>query len=179
MGHRPDSTLYHRNIVFGMLTVGMTNQQVAQHFQACEFMMSSLRTKFRRTVSFKSLHHTDTPRYPTRKETLTMWRHPDVIGFLAAQDYRFLLCFRACLFIDALWSPAEKGLTSRLSFVMSNCEVVTFPLVSWDRCGAWLYWFFFLLWYGIPRELEFVTKQFKVVYTTTLTSPIRSCPFNP
>ena len=37
----------------------------------------------------------------------------------------FLLCFRERLFIDALWSPAEKGLTSRPSFVMSNCEVVT------------------------------------------------------
>ena len=24
---------------------------------------------------------------------------------------------------------------------MSTCEVVTFPLVSWVRCGAWLYWF--------------------------------------
>ena len=39
-----------------------------------------------------------------------------------------------CLFIDALWSPAGKGLTSLLSFVMSNCEVVTFPLVFWVRC---------------------------------------------
>ena len=48
----------------------------------------------------------------------------------------FLLCFRALMSIDALWSPAEKGLTSWLSFVMSNCEVVTFPLVSWVRCGA-------------------------------------------
>ena len=48
----------------------------------------------------------------------------------------FLLCFRARLFIDALWIPAGKGLTSLLSFVMSNCEVVTFPLVSWVRCGA-------------------------------------------
>ena len=46
------------------------------------------------------------------------------------------LCFHACLFVDALWSPAGKGLTSWLSFVMSNCEVVTFPLVSWVRCGA-------------------------------------------
>ena len=36
----------------------------------------------------------------------------------------------SCLFIDALWSPAGKGLTSWLSFVMSNCEVVTFPLIS-------------------------------------------------
>ena len=40
------------------------------------------------------------------------------------------------LFIDALWSPAGKGMTFWLSFVMSNCEVVTFPLVSWVRCGA-------------------------------------------
>ena len=42
----------------------------------------------------------------------------------------FLLCFRARLFVDVLWPPAGKGLTSWLSFVMSNCEVVTFPLVS-------------------------------------------------
>ena len=48
----------------------------------------------------------------------------------------FLLCFCARLFIDALWSPAGKGLTSWLSFVLSNCEVVTFRLVSWVRCGA-------------------------------------------
>ena len=41
-----------------------------------------------------------------------------------------LLFFRARLFIDALCSPAGKGLTSWLSFVMSNCECVTFPLVS-------------------------------------------------
>ena len=53
----------------------------------------------------------------------------------------FLLCFRARLFIDALWSPAGKGLPSWLSFVMSNCEVVTFQLVSWVKYGAWLYWF--------------------------------------
>ena len=38
----------------------------------------------------------------------------------------YLLCFCARLSIDALCSPAGKGLTSWLSFVMSNCEVVTF-----------------------------------------------------
>ena len=47
-----------------------------------------------------------------------------------------LLCFRARQFIDALWAPAGEGLTSWFSLVMSNCEVVTFPLVSWVRCGA-------------------------------------------
>ena len=52
-----------------------------------------------------------------------------------------LLCFRARLFIDALWSPAGKGQTSWLSFVMSNFEFVTFPLVSWVRYGTRLYRF--------------------------------------
>ena len=47
-----------------------------------------------------------------------------------------LLCFRVGQFIDVLGSPAGKGLTSWLSFVMSNYEVVTFQLVSWVRCGA-------------------------------------------
>ena len=32
--------------------------------------------------------------------------------------------------VCALWSPARKGLTSWLSFVVSNCEFVTFLLVS-------------------------------------------------
>ena len=48
----------------------------------------------------------------------------------------FVLCFLClctCLVICALWSPAGKGLTSWLSFVVSNCEFVTFPLVSWVR----------------------------------------------
>ena len=55
-----------------------------------------------------------------------------------------LLCFFCLVFampfcasvICALWSPAGKGLTSWLSFVVSNCEFVTFPLVSWVRCGT-------------------------------------------
>ena len=40
-----------------------------------------------------------------------------------------LLCLCVSLFICALWSPAGKGQTSWLSFVVSNCEFVTFPLV--------------------------------------------------
>ena len=48
----------------------------------------------------------------------------------------FLLRFHANLFINALWSPTGKELTSCFSLVIYNCEVVTFPLVSWVRCGA-------------------------------------------
>ena len=40
----------------------------------------------------------------------------------------FWLCVRVRLFVDALCSPAGKGLTFWLSFVMSNCEVATYPL---------------------------------------------------
>ena len=49
-----------------------------------------------------------------------------------------LSCFvmlYARLFVIALWSTAGKGLTFWLLFVMSDCDV-TFPLVSWARCGA-------------------------------------------
>ena len=58
-----------------------------------------------------------------------------------------LLCLCARLFICALWSPAGKELTSWLSFVVSNCEFVTFPLVSYwivstsDLC-TYLLWNF-------------------------------------
>ena len=47
-----------------------------------------------------------------------------------------LLCLCARLFICALWSPAGKGLTFWLSFVVSDYVFVTFPLVSWVRCGT-------------------------------------------
>ena len=46
-------------------------------------------------------------------------------------DHLCYLCFVFVmllrLFIAALWSPAGKGLTSWLSFVMFNCVSVTFP----------------------------------------------------
>ena len=46
-----------------------------------------------------------------------------------------VLCLCERLFICALWSPSGKGLISWLSFVVSNSKFVTFPLVSWVRCG--------------------------------------------
>ena len=73
---------------------------------------------------------------------VTCWERADLLAVVFIVFCHFPKCvlihlwFCAHLFIDALWSPAGKGLTSWLSFVMSNCEVVTFPLVSWVRCGA-------------------------------------------
>ena len=36
----------------------------------------------------------------------------------------------------SLISPTGKGLASWLLFVVSHCKFVTFPLVSWVRCGT-------------------------------------------
>ena len=55
-----------------------------------------------------------------------------------------LLCFLCLVFAMhlsayvymAVWSIAGKGLTAWLSFVVSICEFVTFPLVSWVRYGT-------------------------------------------
>ena len=66
---------------------------------------------------------------------------------LVMVEWLFLAVPRGCLqFVSVvfpdhthllfLWSPAGKGLTSWLSFVVSNCYLVTFPLVSWVRCGT-------------------------------------------
>ena len=52
----------------------------------------------------------------------------------------FLFClvfamFCARLFICALWSPSERA--DLLALVCGVfCEFVTFPLVSWVRCGT-------------------------------------------
>ena len=43
------------------------------------------------------------------------------------------------LFMCALWSPAGKGLTSWLSFVLYNCEFITLSLASWVKYGTGLY----------------------------------------
>ena len=72
------------------------------------------------------------------------------------------LCFRARLFIDALWSHAGKGLTSWLSFVMSNCEVVTLTLVSCVRCGAYLYRFLIFALFLTLLGARFVLLDFVI-----------------
>ena len=58
----------------------------------------------------------------------------DLLYFFFCIAFDMPVC--VCLFICACWSPAGKGLTSWLPFVVSNCEFVTFPLVSWSRCGT-------------------------------------------
>ena len=75
------------------------------------------------------------------------------------------------LFTDALWSPAGEKLTYWLTFVISNCEVVTFPLVSWVRCGACLYrCLIFALFLTLILALRFL-----VIITGSLVNKIGPC----
>ena len=70
-----------------------------------------------------------------------------------------LLCLCACLFIYSLWSPAGKGLTSWLSFVVS---IVSLSLSHWyPGTGVVLDCFYscslhpYLLWDGgIPHTIS-------------------------
>ena len=61
------------------------------------------------------------------------------------------------LFIAALWSPAGKGLTSWLLFVMLIVILLLSHLVSCDRCGTWLYPFLIL---AVFLTLLYIRKLF-------------------
>ena len=57
------------------------------------------------------------------------------------------VCYAFCLFICALWSTAGKGLTSWLSFLVSNCEFVTL--------GQVWYFFIIIIYYFISETYTF------------------------
>ena len=69
-----------------------------------------------------------------------------------------LYCTSVCWCRVVTWERADLW----LSLVMSNSDIVTFPMVSWVRCGAWLYRFlvfalfltmrFLAMWYVQPAE---------------------------
>ena len=73
----------------------------------------------------------------------------------------FLLCFCAHLFIGALWSPAGKGLTSWLWFVMSNCEDVNSIVIL---CP--------LSYFNMFKMASFLEKLKRIAHTLTLNMPI-------
>ena len=57
--------------------------------------------------------------------------------FLSCVCYAFV---RVCLYVPC-GHLLGMGLTPWLSYVVSNCEFNTFPLVPWVRCGTRLYRF--------------------------------------
>ena len=68
---------------------------------------------------------------------LTLPRRYFVCGSFVFVCLLFLMLSR--LFIAALWSPTGIGLTSQLLSVMFIVFLLLYHLVSWVRCGAWLY----------------------------------------
>ena len=74
-----------------------------------------------------------------------------------------LLCLCARLLICALWSPAGKGLTSWLSFVVSNCEFVTFPFCILGQ-----------VWYLIVSNLYLCTRIYFLSYLNKVIDTINS-----
>ena len=70
------------------------------------------------------------------KAVLLLW-----IFYVFVLSYVCYVFVSVCLYV-LCGHLLGKGLTtSWLSFVVSNCEFVTFPLVSWVRCGTSLYRF--------------------------------------
>ena len=49
----------------------------------------------------------------------------------------FVLQVFVMLSCASVFFMAGKGLSSWLSFVISNSDFVAFPLISWVRCGTW------------------------------------------
>ena len=77
-------------------------------------------------------------------------------------DHLCYLCLLSRLFITTPWSPAGKGLTSWLLFVMFNCTFVTFP------CGILGQVLYFIVL--IPnRPLSYFENELKF-YTSGLDS---------
>ena len=66
-----------------------------------------------------------------------------------------------CLFIAALWSPAVKGLTSWLLFVMFNCFFTLSHVVSWVRCGT-------IILYSFNSCVLLILTPFILQYTNTV-----------
>ena len=66
-------------------------------------------------------------------------------------DLLFFLCLvfpmLLRLFIAALWSPAWKGLTSRLLLVMFIVFLLLSHVVSWVRCDTKLYLFLIFVYF--------------------------------
>ena len=63
------------------------------------------------------------------------WPEIEHVALLFFSVLRLLCLCAFCLYVS--FGHLLEGLSSLLSFVVSNYEFVTFPLVSWVRCGTY------------------------------------------
>ena len=97
------------------------------------------------------------------------WFSPPVKYFLLTVPRRYFFCGSfvfLCLvflmllrfFIAALWLPAGKGLASWLLLVMFIVCLLLSHVVSWVRCGTWLYRFLILPSFLLLQKRNSVSK---------------------
>ena len=106
------------------------------------------------------------------------WFKPSSKIFLLTVPIQYFLCGSMCflclvflmlsrLFVATLWSPAGKGLISWLLLVKFIVFLLLF-LVSWVRCGHWLYRFlifaiFLTFFYFLKPNKQSVNKLFRFI----------------
>ena len=71
-------------------------------------------------------------------------------------SFHFWLHYTVFFFLTALWSPAGKADLLTLLCMMFLCVLSLTQVVSWVRCGTWLYWLL------IFAFLTFIFKEFTV-----------------
>ena len=81
-----------------------------------------------------------------------VWSRFHCLPMSHKRDARLIWYILSRLFIAALWSPEVKGLSSWLLFVVFIVILLHSHLVSWDRCGTWLYRFLILAVYLTLKE---------------------------
>ena len=80
------------------------------------------------------------------------WKTVLVLWFIYVISVLFCYAFmHVCLLLPCGYLLGRADLLAL--FVMSNCDVVTFPLVSWVRCGAWLHLFLIFALFLTPYPL--------------------------
>ena len=92
--------------------------------------------------------------------------------------FMFVFVILSCLFLAALWSPAEKGLTSWISYVWCFLKVSSlYHMVSWVTCGTWLFRFLiFAILFTVIRKQTNKGKQIKAMIQFGLSTNKLSLP---
>ena len=89
--------------------------------------------------------------------------------------YAFVCVCYWCLVVTC-WRRVDL-LALVCDVVMSCCEVVTFPLVSWVRCGAWLYRFLIFALFRTMR-IRCVSKSHALAYIrSAISAQVIMCTF--
>ena len=101
------------------------------------------------------------------------WPFQGVTSFV---DHLCFFLMLSCLFMAAVWSPAGKGLTCWLLLVMFIVVLLLSHVVSWVKCGTWLYRFLiFAIFLTMTMYLYFVSCTRKIDWIASDLDLLKSC----